>query len=92
MSKEQGIDMVKKDLDIEKKMDEKLEKLLQPVSPNSTFITNLQEKLVSRANVSIEYPNYLLIIIILGSGLAVGLILVIIINRIIRTLTGKNRK
>lgn len=84
--------MEKKDLDIEKKMDEKLEKLLQPVSPNSTFIANLQEKLVSRANVSIEYPNYLLIIIILGSGLAVGLILVIFINRIIRTLTGKNRK
>jgi len=83
--------MEKKDLDIEKKMDEKLEKLLQPVSPNSTFIANLQEKLVSRANVSIEYPNYLLIIIILGSGLAVGLILVIFINRIIRTLTGKNR-
>lgn len=84
--------MEKKDLDIEKKMDEKLEKLLQPVSPNSTFIANLQEKLVSRANVSIEYPNYLLIIIILGSGLAVGLILVIFIYRIIRTLTGKNRK
>jgi hypothetical protein len=84
--------MEKKDLDIEKKIDEKLEKLLQPVSPNSTFIANLQEKLVSRANVSIEYPNYLLIIIILGSGLAVGLILVIFINRIIRTLTGKNRK
>ncbi|NPV40188.1 MAG: hypothetical protein HPY72_02435 [Anaerolineae bacterium] len=84
--------MENKDLDIEKKMDEKLEKLLQPVSPNSTFIANLQEKLVSRANVSIEYPNYLLIIIILGSGLAVGLILVIFINRIIRTLTGKNRK
>jgi len=84
--------MEKKDLDIEKKMDEKLEKLLQPVSPNSTFIANLQEKLVSRANISIEYPNYLLIIIILGSGLAVGLILVIFINRIIRTLTGKNRK
>jgi hypothetical protein len=84
--------MEKKDLDIEKKMDEKLEKLLQPVSPNSTFIAKLQEKLVSRANVSIEYPNYLLIIIILGSGLAVGLILVIFINRIIRTLTGKNRK
>jgi hypothetical protein len=83
--------MENKDLDIEKKMDEKLEKLLQPVSPNSTFIANLQEKLVSRANVSIEYPNYLLIIIILGSGLAVGLILVIFINRIIRTLTGKNR-
>lgn len=88
--------MVKKDLDIEKKMDEKLdeklEKLLQPVSPNSTFIANLQEKLASRANVSIEYPNYLLVIIILGSGLAIGLVLVIIINRIIRTLTGKNRK
>lgn len=84
--------MEKKDLDIEKKIDEKLEKLLQPVSPNSTFIANLQEKLVSRANVSIEYPNYLLIIIILGSGLAVGLILVIFIYRIIRTLTGKNRK
>lgn len=84
--------MEKKDLDIEKKIDEKLEKLLQPVSPNSTFIAKLQEKLVSRANVSIEYPNYLLIIIILGSGLAVGLILVIFINRIIRTLTGKNRK
>ena len=84
--------MEKKDLDIEKKIDEKLEKLLQPVSPNSTFIANLQEKLVSRANVSIEYPNYLLIIIILGSGLAVGLILVIIINRIIRTLTGNDRK
>jgi len=84
--------MEKRDLDIEKKMDEKLGKLLQPVVPNSAFIANLQEKLVSRANVSIEYPNYLLIIIILGSGLAIGLLLVIIINRIIRTLTGKNRK
>jgi hypothetical protein len=79
------------DLDIEKKIDMELDKLFHPVNPDSSYISNLQKKLISKADVSIEYPNYLLIIIIIGSGLALGLALVFILNHIIRILSGKGR-
>jgi len=77
------------DLDLNAKLEKKLDDLLNPVTPSSSYITDLQKKLLSKADVTVEYPNYLMIIIILGSGLALGLTLVFILNHILRTLTGK---
>jgi len=77
------------DLDLNAKLEKKLDDLLNPVTPSSSYITDLQKKLLSKADVTVEYPNYLMIVIILGSGLALGLGLVFILNHILRKLTGK---
>jgi len=77
------------DLDSNSQLEQKLDKLLNPVAPNSNYISELQKKLLSRADVSVEYPNYLMIIIILGSGLALGLGLVIILNHLFSRNRGK---
>ncbi len=77
------------DLDSNSQLEQKLDKLLNPVAPNSNYISELQKKLLSRADVSVEYPNYLMIIIILGSGLALGLGLVIILNYLFSRNRGK---
>lgn len=78
------------DSDMDKEMEEKLDNLFSPVNPSTSFIKDLQEKLTSSADITVEYPNYFVIIIVLGLGLGVGLILVFLLNHIFRRRTGRN--
>jgi hypothetical protein len=77
------------ELKLKEEMEKKLDKLLSPVTPNSTYVNDLQKRLTSKAEISVEYPNYLLVLIVIGSGLAFGLGLVLILNMIGRIFGGK---
>ena len=77
------------ELKLKEEMEKKLDKLLSPVTPSSTYVNDLQKRLTSKAEISVEYPNYLLVLIVIGSGLALGLGLVLILNMIGRIFGGK---
>ncbi len=77
------------ELKLKEEMEKKLDKLLSPVTPNSTYVNDLQKRLTSKAEISVEYPNYLLVLMVIGSGLAFGLGLVLILNMIGRIFGGK---
>jgi hypothetical protein len=75
---------MKKDLDLELKMEERLHGLLNPVVPRSSFIDELQNRLKDKPDISIEYPNYLISILIISSGFVLGSVLLLLLNKIFR--------
>lgn len=59
---------------------EKLEQVLgialNPITPTNDFVSDLQERLRRNALVAIEHPDYLIIVILIISGLFIGVILI----------------
>ena len=72
-------------------VEKRLDHVLNPVVPNTNYIEELQKKLTSKADVMIEYPDYLLIALTLTSGLLIGSLLIIALNKIYRIAAGKSR-
>ena len=79
------------EMDFKEIMERKLAGALNPVFPNSKYIEELQKKLLSKPDVSVEYPNYLLPVLLLSSGLVAGVALIMVLNRIFKTISGRNR-
>ncbi len=77
---------------INEEMEKKLDRLFSPVIPNSSYVNELQKRLISKAEVSVEYPNYLLILVVIGTGLALGLSLVAILSWIGRAFGRKKNQ
>ena len=56
-------------------IEDQLKDFLIPRKPEETFINNLEEKLKKKYSVIVEYPDYMLPIVILSSGLLVGILI-----------------
>ena len=56
-------------------LENKLNHLLNPVLPSRDFIKELQTRLKSKGSVALEYPNYLLSIILISTGLFFGIVI-----------------
>jgi hypothetical protein len=46
---------------------------LNPIAPSNDFIEDLQNRLRSKAEIVVEYPNYMLSLIFIFFGLAIGI-------------------
>jgi len=79
------------EIDFKEMLEKKLAGALNPVFPNSKFIDDLHKRLVSKPDVSVEYPNYLFPILLLSSGLMFGVVLIVVLNNIFKTIAGKNK-
>jgi len=54
-------------------LEQRLGSLLSPVTPQKDFVNALQENLKKKAQVVIEKPNYLYIVLLILSGLFFGI-------------------
>ena len=61
-------------------IEKKLDSILQPVNPKESYINNLKNRLISESVVSMEKPDYLFILLLIGSLFFFGLILVWLLN------------
>jgi len=78
---------MKIDSDLDENLEEKLEGLLNPVAPRSSYITELQSRLIKPSEVSVEYPNYLISILVLSTGFMLGSVLLFLLSKIFRLLS-----
>jgi short subunit fatty acids transporter len=74
-------------VEIDNEMEEKLNRVLNPVLPRNNYVEELQKKLTSSTDVIIEYPNYAMIILILSSGLAFGVALVFLLSKLFKSIS-----
>ena len=70
-------------------IENRLGNVFNPVLPSTEFINDLQDKLKRKANVIVEYPNYVLPLIIISGGLFIGILLVWGLARLFSTIFGK---
>jgi hypothetical protein len=80
-------DVMKVDSGLDENLEEKLEGLLSPVAPRSSYINELQSRLTRAPEVSVEYPNYLISILVLSTGFVLGSVLLFLLSRIFRLTT-----
>jgi len=72
---------MKKEID-NKKLENELEEALNPVLPSKDFINELQKRLRLKNPVVMEYPNYLLPIFLISTGLFFGIAIIWGLNKI----------
>ena len=77
------------EIDFKELIEKKLDGALNPVLPRTNYIEELQKRLSSKAEVSVEYPNYLLTVLTLSSGLVIGAFLMIFLNKLFKVISGK---
>jgi len=65
-------------------IEDQLESFLHPVLPPDDFISNLQERLKKQTIIAVERPDYLVLILLVLSGLVFGAILFWMIQSIVR--------
>ena len=70
-------------------LENKLHNTFNPVAPRKSYVEELKRRLVSRSEVSVEYPNYVILILTISSGLLVGVMLIMFLNNLFKTLSGK---
>lgn len=70
-------------------LESKLQKAFNPIAPRTSYVEELKHKLASKAEVSVEYPNYLILILVLSSGLLIGVMLIMFLNNLFNMLSGK---
>ena len=64
------------------KLENDLDDALNPVLPSRDFINELQTRLKLKNPVVVEYPNYLLPIILISIGLFFGIVIIWGLNKI----------
>ena len=64
------------------KLENELDDALNPVLPSRDFINELQTRLKFKNPVVVEYPNYLLSIILISTGLFFGIAIIYGLNKI----------
>jgi len=66
------------------KLENELDKVLNPVVPSRDFINELQTRLRLKNPIVVEYQNYLLPIILISTGLFFGIAIIWGLNKIYR--------
>lgn len=64
------------------KLENELDDALNPILPSRDFINELQTRLKFKNPVVVEYPNYLLSIILISTGLFFGIAIIYGLNKI----------
>lgn len=77
------------EIEFNEKIEKKLDGVLNPVLPNSNYIEELQDRLTSKTEVSVEYPNYLLTVLTITSGLMIGVVTIFVLDKIFKTICRK---
>ena len=77
------MDTVNKHLEIEKDLDE----ILSPIQPSNDFVDDLNQKLLTKSQVVVEYPNYYLPIVVLFSGLFIGIAVFWVLKMVLNFIT-----
>jgi hypothetical protein len=73
------------------KIEEHLESLLHPVVPKKDFVSNLQDRLRKNTAIAIERTDYLVLILLILSGLIFGAILFWMIKWVVTIVTKGSR-
>ncbi len=76
---------MKVDSDLDMNLEKKLDGILNPVSPRSSYINELQNRLTKEPEISVEYPNYLISVLVISSSFVLGSLLLFLLNRIFGT-------
>ena len=63
-------------------IEKKLDSILLPVNPEESYITSLKHRLLNESGVTLEKPDYLFILLFIGSFFFFGLFIVWLINYI----------
>ena len=74
------------------KLENELNGFLNPVSPSRDFINELQTRLRLKNTVMVEYPNYLLPIVLVSTGLFFGIGIIWGINKIFRLISSTKKE
>jgi hypothetical protein len=61
-------------------IEKRLYSILRPVNPEESYITGLKQRLKKDSGITIDKPNYLFVLIIVGSLFFFGLIIVLLLN------------
>ena len=77
------MDTVNRHLEIEKDLD----KILSPIQPSNDFVDDLNQKLRAKSRVVVEYPNYFLPIVVLSSGLFIGIAVFWVLKMVLSFIT-----
>lgn len=77
------------EINFKEALENKLNKAFNPVAPRKSYVEDLKQRLTSRAEVSIEYPNYVILILTISSGLLIGVMLIMFLNKLFKVLSGK---
>ena len=74
------------------KLESELDHIFHPVTPSNDFVSDLQERLKSKVEILVEYPDYLLPIILISTGLLFGVVLIWILTKLFKFITKDSRK
>jgi hypothetical protein len=66
-----------------------LQGFLNPKTPSKDFIEDLQNRLRSKAEIVVEYPNYYFSLAIVFSGLVIGIGVLWLLRKVYRLSSGK---
>ena len=72
------------------KLESDLTGVFNKIAPSNDFINELHDRLKSKAEVVVEYPNYLLPVILVFSGLFLGVTLLWILSKIYKLIIGNS--
>jgi hypothetical protein len=61
-------------------IEKKLDSFLRPVNPEESFAANLKHRLLKDPGIAIEKPDYLFVLLFIGSLFFIGVLLVWILN------------
>ncbi len=82
---------MKKEID-NRKLENGLDDLLNPVLPSRDFINELQAHLRLKNPIVVEYPNYLLPIILISTGLIIGIVVIWGLRKIFRLISSPGKE
>jgi len=74
------------------KLENELNDLLNPVLPSKDFIKELQARLRLKNTVAVEYPNYLLPIILISTGLFFGIAIIWGLKKIYQLISSSGKE
>ncbi len=66
----------------------KLDSLLRPVNPEESFADKLKDRLLVEPEITVEQPNYLIVLTLVGSIFFAGVLVVWILYRILNRKPG----
>jgi hypothetical protein len=64
-------------------IEKKLDSFLRPVNPEESFAVNLKHRLQIEPGITIEKPDYLFVLLFIGSLFTAGIVLVWLLHRIL---------
>jgi len=65
-------------------LEKSLDEILNPVDPQDSYVVNLYNRLSVKPEVTVEYPNFILAIAVLSTGLFLGATFIWLITRVQR--------